>query len=62
LRPALLLEPAVVVGGHARQRGDFLTAQAARAPARPGHEPDVLGLQRFAPSTQEIGELDPVLS
>ncbi|GMA87275.1 hypothetical protein GCM10025868_25250 [Angustibacter aerolatus] len=56
LRPALLLEPAVVVGRHAAQRGDLLAAQARGAPPRAARQPDVLGLQRLAAGAQQVGE------
>ena len=60
LWPALLLEAAVVVRRHARERRDLLAAQATGAPARALHEPDVLGLQRLAAAAEEVRELRPV--
>jgi hypothetical protein len=60
LRSAALLEPAVVVGGHAAQRRDLLPAQPAGAPARAPRQPDVLGLQGLTAGAQEVGQLDSV--
>ena len=39
LRPPLLLEARVVVGGHAAQRGDLLASQPVRATPRPARWP-----------------------
>ena len=60
LRAAPLLQPAVVVGGHAAQRRDLLPAQPAGAPARAAGQPDVLGLQGLAAGAQEVGQLGSV--
>jgi hypothetical protein len=59
-RPTLLLDPAVVIGRHARQRGDLLTAQPAGPPPRPARQAHVLGLQRLLARAQQIGELGAV--
>ena len=60
LRPALLLEASVVVGGHAAQRGDLLTPETTCPTARPPRQADVLRLERLPPGTQEVSELDTV--
>ena len=57
VRAALLLDAAVVVGGHPGQGGDLLAAQPAGAPARAARHPDVLGLERLAAGAEEVGEL-----
>ena len=57
VRAALLLDAAVVVGGHPGQGGDLLAAQPAGAAARATRHPDVLGLQRLAAGAEEVGEL-----
>ena len=54
LRPALPLEPGVVVGRHVAQRGDLLAPQPAGAAALPARQPDVLGLQRLPAAAQEL--------
>lgn len=43
LRSTLLLQPGVVVGGHAGELRDLLAAQPLRTPARPLDQPDVAG-------------------
>ena len=53
LRPALPLEPRVVVGRHVAERGDLLAPQPAGPAARPARQADVLGLQRLASATEE---------
>jgi len=60
VRSALLLDPAVVVGGHTAQRRDLLAAQPARAPAGAAGKPDVLGLQGLAARAEEVSQLCPV--
>ena len=60
VRAALLLDAAVVVGGHPGQGGDLLAAQPAGAPTRAARHPDVLGLERLAAGAEEVGELRPV--
>jgi hypothetical protein len=56
---ALLLDPAVVVGGHAAEGRDLLAAQAARPPAAAPGQADLLGLQGLAPGAQKVGEFGP---
>ena len=54
--PALLLDPAVVVGRHAGQHRDLLAAQPAGTTPGTAGKPDVLRLQRLAARPQEVGQ------
>ena len=56
LRRALLLKPRVVVGRHAGQQRDLFATQPLRAPSRSTGQPDILGLQGFAATAQEVGK------
>jgi hypothetical protein len=60
VRTALLLDPAVVVGGHAGQCGDLLATQPGGAAASRPRQSDILGLQRLAAGPEEVGEDGPV--
>ena len=60
VRPALPLEPGVVVGRHVAQRRDLLTAQPAGPAALTAGEADVLGLQGLAAQAEELREPGPV--
>jgi hypothetical protein len=55
VRPALLLDARVVVGGHAAERRHLLAPQSTGTPALPAGQPDVLRLQRLASLPQEVG-------
>ncbi len=56
LRAAGLFEADVVVGGHARELGDLLAAQARRTPPGADGQTRVLGPDPVARAAQEVGE------
>lgn len=59
-RAAPLLDPAVVVAGDPAQRGDLLAAQPPGTPPGSAGQADVLGLEAFTTSAEEVRELHPI--
>ena len=51
-----LLEPDVVVGGHARQQRELLAPEAGDAAALTAGEADVLGPDELAPGAEEVAD------